>query len=456
MNTSHAKPSFTYFFNKIKRIIDNRFYYTDPLVVTFGIFGLINYPIFYLVWHFIFKVEYTNLLMRFTATLFCVGLALSKYWPQRLKTYLPMYWYAAVIYCLPFFGTYMFIKNHGSMIWQTNIMLVLFWLILSVDWVSFVIILPIGVILASVYYELTIGSIFIFEGNIIPTLSNYLWAVVIAAVFSRNREYLQLRKQLRALKALGASIAHELRTPLSTINAAARGAGDIMPKLISSYQMAEQSDLPVPNIRPSRLAGVSDTLDDIQAETRHAHTIIDMLLMKVNDPDLNNFATGLCSIKHVVNEALHRYPLTLEQQQWIHVQDDKDFFFKGNELLMMHVLFNLIKNAIYYVRASGKGNIHIWIDQGKRYNRLHFKDTGQGIPPKVLPHIFDRFYSDTENGTGLGLAFCKLVMHSFNGDIRCYSKLGQYTEFVMRFPILKGHDKETPPICDIDTTRQAA
>ncbi len=437
MSKSTPSKGFTYYITNCKRSIDNHFFVSDPLVITFGIFGLLNYPLFYLVWHFIFKVEYTNLIMRFTATLFCLGLALSSYWPERLKTYLPMFWYTAVIYCLPFFGTYMFIKNHGSMVWQTNVMLVLFWLILSVDWVSFVIVLPIGALLAAIYYQLTMGSIFIFDNHIAPTLANYAWAVVISAVFSRNREYLQLKKQLKALKALGASIAHELRTPLSTINAGAQGAADIIPKLVSSHQLAQQSNLPVPTIRPSRISTLSNTLVDIQAETRHAHTIIDMLLMKVNDPDLNNFATERCSMKHCINETLHRYSLPDEQQQWIKWSDNSDFLFKGNELLMMHVLFNLLKNAIYYVRAARKGDIEIWLEQGKRYNRLHFKDTGQGIPRKVLPHIFDRFYSETENGTGLGLAFCKLVMHSFDGDIYCNSKFGEYTEFVMRFPVIK-------------------
>lgn len=108
--------------------------------------------------------------------------------------------------------------------------------------------------------------------------------------------------------------------------------------------------------------------------------------------------------------------------------------FKGDELLIIHVLFNLLKNAIYYVRAAGKGNISIRIENGDKYNFLYFKDTGQGINAKVLPHIFERFFSRTYHGTGIGLAYCKLVMQNLDGDITCRSKEFEYTEFKLSFP----------------------
>jgi signal transduction histidine kinase len=101
---------------------------------------------------------------------------------------------------------------------------------------------------------------------------------------------------------------------------------------------------------------------------------------------------------------------------------------------VIHVFFNLIKNSLYYLKRAEKGSVHIWIENGIKNNTLHFQDTGTGIPPENLPHIFDQFFSTESNGTGIGLAFCKLVMQSMDGNIECVSELGKYTEFILTFP----------------------
>jgi signal transduction histidine kinase len=104
--------------------------------------------------------------------------------------------------------------------------------------------------------------------------------------------------------------------------------------------------------------------------------------------------------------------------------------------MMTHILFNLLKNALYYIEASGKGDIHIWLENDEGKNTLHFKDTGPGISATLLPSIFERFFSRRKHGTGMGLAFCKSVMQEIRGDIQCRSKEGEYTEFVLTFPTL--------------------
>ena len=70
-------------------------------------------------------------------------------------------------------------------------------------------------------------------------------------------------------------------------------------------------------------------------------------------------------------------------------------------------------------------------------NEIHFKDTGTGISSQILPHIFDSFFTtESSIGTGVGLAFSKMVMHSHHGEIDCLSKEGEYTEFILSFPKL--------------------
>ena len=116
---------------------------------------------------------------------------------------------------------------------------------------------------------------------------------------------------------------------------------------------------------------------------------------------------------------------------------EDDFKFMGDELLMIHIIFNLLKNALYYIADASKGKISIILERGEEVNKLYFKDTGTGISQEILPHIFDHFFSKTENGTGIGLSFCKMAMERINGEISCFSKEGEFTEFLLTFPILK-------------------
>ena len=119
------------------------------------------------------------------------------------------------------------------------------------------------------------------------------------------------------------------------------------------------------------------------------------------------------------------------------VEQHGDFSFRGSELLMVHVMFNLIKNALRHIAKTGHGGLVIRIDGASR--RLVVRDAGGGIAPEVLPHIFQRFYtatggSDGVLGSGIGLAFCRDVMTALGGSIDCRSVQGEFSEFELRFP----------------------
>ncbi len=50
--------------------------------------------------------------------------------------------------------------------------------------------------------------------------------------------------------------------------------------------------------------------------------------------------------------------------------------------------------------------------------------------------IFNKYFNNSESGTGLGLAYCKLIMEDLNGSINCYSSINKYTVFTLKFPYL--------------------
>lgn len=109
---------------------------------------------------------------------------------------------------------------------------------------------------------------------------------------------------------------------------------------------------------------------------------------------------------------------------------------------LMHILANLMSNAIKFTPQNGRITIHISkvLDKTKDTVKISVKDNGKGIINEVVEHIFDRFYQapDKENetqGTGLGLALTKEFVEMMNGTIEVKSDPGVGSEFIVTLPI---------------------
>lgn len=246
-----------------------------------------------------------------------------------------------------------------------------------------------------------------------------------AELLKRQVKVEQEKTQL--MTSLLGSIAHELRTPLSTVELSIDVLADDVGGLVSS----DEGKRLVPEV-------VQANFEELPVKMKRSilscFLIIDMLLMNTREGSIPASDLKLLSIKQVVNDALSEYPLLADDKSILHVSLESDFHFKGNLLLTKHILFNLLKNAFYFVRAKGSGEIWITLRPGNEYNVLVFRDSGTGISQDLLPKIFDRFSSKRDKGTGLGLYYCKWVMTSYGGDITCQSKEGEYTEFHLCFP----------------------
>lgn len=414
---------------KIKRNVDARVEDFGHQFFIFGIFGFLNYPIYWMVWKFFAIQSYENLGLRITATLLCIPLIFWKHWPLSLKNWLPLYWYVTLTFCLPFFFTFMMLENDANSIWLMSLTAIMFWLILLVDLLSFLVILLVGSISAVLVYLFLYHNLPVADyGGIISQCIGTLLVGVIFANIKANVE----QEKLQIMKALGATVAHELRTPLTTIQFSVAGTQNYLPILVDAYQTAKAHHLNVQPIQAEHLQILSGVFDGIQAELAYSDTIIDMILVNAKE-GVSKAEFKACSMRSCIEEALTRYPFKGEQKKLI-TWDEKDFVFFGDQMLFIHLLFNLMKNALYYIDAAGKGTIQIWAEIHEKENMLYFKDTAQGIPPAVLSKLFEKFYTTTRHGTGLGLAYCKMVMTSFDGAISCTSKYGEYTQFKMTFP----------------------
>lgn len=109
----------------------------------------------------------------------------------------------------------------------------------------------------------------------------------------------------------------------------------------------------------------------------------------------------------------------------------------GDQTRLTQLLANLLDNAIKYTPA---GKVVVSLERLGKWALLVIKDTGVGIPPEHLPHIFERFYrvdkarSRAEGGFGLGLSICEWIVRAHNGKIEVESSVGQGTTFKVWLP----------------------
>jgi signal transduction histidine kinase len=110
-------------------------------------------------------------------------------------------------------------------------------------------------------------------------------------------------------------------------------------------------------------------------------------------------------------------------------------------LRIKQLLLNLLDNAIKYTERRGK--ITLGVKTEENVAVITVTDTGRGIPPEDLPHIFERFFrrsaktaDRTAAGFGLGLSIVKWIVDSHGGRIEAKSEVGKGTEFTVRLPLL--------------------
>jgi signal transduction histidine kinase len=111
------------------------------------------------------------------------------------------------------------------------------------------------------------------------------------------------------------------------------------------------------------------------------------------------------------------------------------------------VMGNLLANAFKFTPEGGR--VELIAASSDSQLRIEVRDTGAGIPPAQLPHIFEKFYqadnqrSASTTGSGLGLAIAKEIVEAHRGTIECVSTLGGGTTFTLLLPVVAGNRRRT-------------
>ena len=224
----------------------------------------------------------------------------------------------------------------------------------------------------------------------------------------------QNEKTLTELKTLTDDIAHDLRTPLTRLRTAAEFAA-----------MGGELNRPLPEMLFEQS---SDMLELINTMLEISQTGCKLDRTPREDIDLCSF----------LRETVELYATVLDDQKLaINLDLPKEsVVFSGHRGRLQRLLGNLLDNAIKF--TPGGGVITLSLVRTASAVVLRVSDTGCGIAPEEIPHIFRRFWrSDSSRslpGNGLGLALAKAIVTSYAGTITCESSLGKGTTFTITIP----------------------
>jgi two-component system NtrC family sensor kinase len=243
----------------------------------------------------------------------------------------------------------------------------------------------------------------------------------------REEELIQSKK-LASLGVLTAGVAHELTNPLNNISMIAQNYHDLYPRLneeqrVGFMDLVDQETVRIQKI-VKNLLDFSKPKDAIPHEADINAVIQKTLMLVQNMIDVSNIET-------LVNPAEGLPHVFVDENQ------------------MQQVLVNLITNAVQAMPQGGKLYIGTRAGRSGRSVELTVMDTGKGIAPEYLPHIFDPFFSTKgEGGTGLGLSVSYGIIKNHRGEIRVESKVGVGTTFTIELPIWKGEGENNEQSSD--------
>ncbi|HID32710.1 MAG TPA: hypothetical protein EYP24_04965, partial [bacterium (Candidatus Stahlbacteria)] len=218
-------------------------------------------------------------------------------------------------------------------------------------------------------------------------------------------ERTRLYDKIKLLAQLGASLAHEIRNPLASI----RGAVEIIARS---------------RIGPKRKRLLSMAINEVDRASR---TIEDFLEFSRMRP------LKRCKVRlnAILGDLLTSEPMPENITLKIDLPDN--FSIIADRYLIYRVIRNLIQNAKQAI-GQKEGVIAIRGVKKDDYAEIMISDNGPGIPPRVLNHIFEPFYSTREDGTGLGLAIVETIINQHGGTISVKSEIGQGATFTITLP----------------------
>ncbi len=402
--------------------------YAEPNLTLVGWMGFIGFPLYYFVWDFMFPQSYENLPLR----LFCSALFFGIIFRNRLSSswrkYVHVYYQITITTCLPFFFFYMLLMNDWSNVWVMSFMSAIFLHILLVHVTR--------VMFAQTFAGIGLATFFawIAKGFHLDITMDWTHVPIFLFIYVFGnmfyfRNQIEHEAKVSLAKSFGAGIAHEMRNPLSGLCTSIDVIQSVLP---NKKAMGEKDQYVMSGEDVTLLCEVSEDAMNI---IHSGNETIDLLLTSIDENRVSRSSFKRYSAQSVVEKAIESFSYKRSTDRFaISFDARSEFDFLGSDTLLKYVMYNLFKNAFHH-RSSDEFHIHVSMQSNDTVNQIVVTDNGSGIAPDVIRHIFQDFYTTGKSGSyGLGLPFCKKVMRSFGGNIKCISQPGEWSQFTLTFP----------------------
>lgn len=243
---------------------------------------------------------------------------------------------------------------------------------------------------------------------------------IMSDVTARSKAENALRNAGRAKDEFLATLAHELRNPLAPL----RNAIEIL-RLQGMQAHESQWALDIMSRQMQQMTRLIDDLLDIARITGNK------LELKKEVIDLSDvLRVAIETSKPLIESSGHAFSVSLPSHP---------IYLKGDLVRIAQAISNLLNNAAKYTESGG----HIWLSAESRGREavIIVRDSGIGIAPEMLPHVFDMFRqaerSGSKGGLGIGLTLAKRLIKMHRGSIHVESKgLGKGSSFAVHLPII--------------------
>jgi heavy metal sensor kinase len=236
-----------------------------------------------------------------------------------------------------------------------------------------------------------------------------------------NQMMTRLERSFAALRRFTADASHELKTPLTVVRAGVERA------------------ITRPDLPQETLAALEETLQEVNRMTELLDSLLTLARADEGRADLHREPVDLRAIIEEAGETgellAEHAGVTIEIRM-----PPEPLVLAVDRSRVRQLALNLIENAVKYTPQGGQVSVELGASDGRIL--LTVADTGIGIAPGDLPHVFDRFWradsartrTGARPGTGLGLAICKWIAEAHGGTIEVQSRPGRGTTFTVVLP----------------------
>lgn len=273
-----------------------------------------------------------------------------------------------------------------------------------------------------------------FGWHQLPWLAMLLWTLAVAAVLAavahlqrqlaarrRAEELLRLGQvaRLNTLGELAAGVAHELNQPLTAVLANTQAAQRLL---------ADD---------PPELATAQVAMAQAAAQARRAAEVVGRLRRVVEHPESGEPSQAV-NLGDALRRALYLLEPECQRRSVIpQLQADATILVQADPVALDQIIHNLLMNALQALEKVDKAprTLRISIATNDKTAELTIADNGPGIPPDVLPHLFEPFFSTREGGLGLGLTLCETLASGMGGQLSANNAAEGGAVFTLTLPL---------------------